>query len=69
MKASEYIKALQQLISEHGDCELVYWDKGMKAYLDDLDIPEVVKVKSMGDGMYESSAETIPDTVVFDTIP
>jgi hypothetical protein len=69
MKASEYIKALQQLVDEHGDCALVYWDKEIKVYFDDVDIPEVVKVKGAGNGMYESSAEVIPDTVVFDTIP
>jgi hypothetical protein len=64
MKASEYIKALQQLISEHGDCELVIWDKRFDEP-DLLFTPKTTEVISIGHGMY--LRKTSPNSSVVST--
>jgi hypothetical protein len=41
MKASEVIKQLQELMKEHGDCNIYYWDEGNITGFDSVDLIEV----------------------------
>jgi hypothetical protein len=68
MKASEYIKALQNMIAKHGDCEVGYLGERGWCFFDESDPPPKA-VKLDIDAVKYHQPASISGTTIFDLFP